>query len=113
MLPMADAPEQTFRRHQKVVAAIDMVGIPTGTPGQVMYVAGFTWPRCRVRFDNGVERSSLDARHLMSVDDWDTQQTEATRERLRAEQQKVAAEMRAKVLAQRDAHGASSAGHAS
>jgi uncharacterized small protein (DUF1192 family) len=110
---MADASDEVFRRHQKVVAAVDMVGIPAGTRGKVMYVAGFTWPRCRVRFDNGAERSSLDHRHLQPVEVWEAAETEAARQRLRDEHQRVTAELRAKVIAQQSAHGAASSGAAS
>jgi hypothetical protein len=110
MLPMAEAAQESFHRHQKVVAAVDLPGIPLGTHGKVMYVAGFSWPRCRVRFDNDAERSSLDHRHLMSTEAWEAQEDEATRERLRAERQRVAAELRARVVTDQ-ASGATAGGH--
>jgi hypothetical protein len=111
MLPMPETAAEPFRRYDKVAAAVDQVGVPAGTRGKVMYVAGFTWKRCRVRFDNGVERGGLDSRHLMSLAAWEAQEAEATRQRLRAEQQRIAAELRAKVVAGPPAdasHGAAS-----
>jgi hypothetical protein len=110
MLPMAEAAQEAFRRHQKVVAAVDQTELPAGTRGKVMYVSGFSWQRCRVRFDNGVERGSLDGRHLMSVEAWEAQEAEANRQRMRAEQQRVAAELRAQVIAARSSEGAVPAG---
>lgn len=83
-----------FRRHDKVVAVIDLEGVPQGTPGKVMYVAGFTWQRCRVRFANGVERGSLDARHLTTQADWDRAEHERAVAAARAENERLAAELR-------------------
>ncbi len=51
--------DDTLRRKERVVAAVDMPGIPAGTPGKVIMVSGFDWVRYWVRFDNGVERGSL------------------------------------------------------
>jgi hypothetical protein len=69
--------EQVFKRHQKVVAAVDLPHVPTGTPGTVLYVAGVTWIRYHVGFENGETISSLDATQLMSRQDWEEQQYEA------------------------------------
>jgi hypothetical protein len=57
--------ETTFRRHEKVMANIDLPGVPAGTPGKVLLPTGITWLRYRVLFGNGVERGSLDTRHLV------------------------------------------------
>lgn len=54
-----------LRRHEKIVANIDMPGIPVGTPGKILLVNGMTWRRYRVLFANGVNRGSLDHRHLV------------------------------------------------
>ncbi len=59
------ATDNGFRRHEKVVANIDMLGIPAGTPGKVLLVNGMTWRRYRVLFKNGEDRGSLDHRHLV------------------------------------------------
>jgi hypothetical protein len=62
--------EKVFKRHQKVVAAVDLPGVPAGTPGKVAYVAGLTWIRYHVQFDNGAVVSSLDAAQLADRKAW-------------------------------------------
>lgn len=62
--------DQRFKRHQKVVAAVDLPGVPQGTAGRVLYVAGVTWIRYHVAFDNGEALNAVDATQLMSRDDW-------------------------------------------
>src|SRR5690606_8129712 len=52
--------DSDFKRHQKIVAAVPLEGVPAGTPGRIMMVNGFAWTRYRVRFENGVERGTLD-----------------------------------------------------
>lgn len=96
---MADPAEFPFRRHGAVVAGIDLEGVPEGTRGRVMYVAGFRWLRCRVRFDNGVERGGLDTRHLVSVGEWEERQRAEARAAAQAEQERLAAELRSKLVA--------------
>ena len=64
-MPTPISTEKVFRRHQKVVAAVDLPGVPMGTPGKVYYVAGVTWIRYHVLFENGLEVSSLDAAQLV------------------------------------------------
>jgi hypothetical protein len=93
---MAESP--FFRRHQKVVAGIDLEGVPVGTRGVVMYVAGFSWPRCRVRFDNGVERSGLDHRHLITTDEWARREHAEAVAAARAEQERLAEELRSRLV---------------
>jgi hypothetical protein len=56
-----------LRRHEKVRANIDLVGVPAGTLGKVLQVTGLTWLRYRVLFANGVERGLLDGRHLVKA----------------------------------------------
>lgn len=57
----ATLPDQAepLRRKDRVVAAVDMPGIPAGTAGKVTSVAGFDWVRYWVRWDNGVVRGSI------------------------------------------------------
>jgi hypothetical protein len=58
---MADKDDDgLLKRHQKVKAAVDLPGVPAGTRGKVYLVAGLSWIRYRVAFDNGVEIGSLD-----------------------------------------------------
>jgi hypothetical protein len=65
MLVMAkEAVATTFRRNEKVRALDDLPGVPQGMTGRVELVAGFTWIRYRVAFDNGVDLGSIEGRHL-------------------------------------------------
>jgi hypothetical protein len=59
--------ELRFREKQRVRAARDLEGVPEGTAGKVLMVTGLSWIRYRVRFDNGVELSMLDAEQLASA----------------------------------------------
>jgi len=59
-----------LKRHAKVVANVDLPGVPAGTPGKVLVVSGVTWMRYRVLFDNGVEHGLLDGRHLVRPGDF-------------------------------------------
>jgi hypothetical protein len=87
-----------FRRHDKVVTGIDLEGIPAGTRGRVMYVAGFSWQRCRVQFVNGVERGGLDARHLVTVDEWDRRAHAKAVAEAKAEQKRLADDLRSRLV---------------
>jgi hypothetical protein len=77
--------EQMFKRHAKVVAVVDLPHVPAGTKGRVLYVAGVTWIRYHVLFENGESLSSLDATQLMGLDDWELQQYEQRQAARRAE----------------------------
>ena len=79
--------EQVFERHAKVVAAVDLPHVPRGTKGKVMYVAGVTWIRYHVLFENGEGMSSLDADQLMALDDWERTEYEQRQEARRAARQ--------------------------
>ena len=62
---MADEePAGTYRENDRVEAADELPGVPEGTLGTVVMVTGLSWIRYRVAFDNGVELSLLDGRHL-------------------------------------------------
>lgn len=98
---MADpSSDLVLKRRGRVVAAHDLEGVPRGTPGRIMYVAGFSWKRARVRFDNGVERSGLDGRHLMSQSAWDELEHQRALEEARAEQARLADELRSRLIAE-------------
>ena len=56
---------EPLKRKDRVVAAVDLPGIPAGTEGKVIMVAGFTWIRYWVRFENGVERGSIHRSNLV------------------------------------------------
>lgn len=57
---MAKKDSDRLRRHQKVVAAVDLPGVPEGTKGKVTMVNGIgPWIRYRVIFANGVDRGAV------------------------------------------------------
>ena len=57
---VAELPDtEPFRRKDKVVAAVDLPGIPAGTAGKVIFVAGFDWIRYWVRLGQR-RRTGLD-----------------------------------------------------
>lgn len=60
-----------FRRNEKVRALDDLPGVPKGTEGRVLLVAGFTWTRYRVAFDNGYDLGSIDGTHLSRPKEWE------------------------------------------
>ena len=65
-----EASAEVLRRKERVVAAVDMPGIPEGTAGKVIVVEGLTWIRYWVRFDNGVVRGSINRKHLARPGEW-------------------------------------------
>ena len=64
---MAKNSDTVLRKGTKVVAAIDLRGVPSGTQGIVRAVVGVTWIRCRVDFVNGISVGSLDASMLAAA----------------------------------------------
>lgn len=54
----------------RVVAAIEMKGVPAGTPGKVIHVQGLSWTRYWVWFDNGLRVGTLHRDKLMTLDQW-------------------------------------------
>ena len=64
----------------KVVAAVDLLGVPAGTRGKVSLVNGFRWIRYRVYFDNGADLGSINRSDLVLAKDWTgtSDQTEIT-----------------------------------
>lgn len=67
---MAKRKGEGLQRHEKVVAAVDLPGVPAGTPGKVELVNGFRWIRYRVGFDNGADIGSLDRSQLARPEEW-------------------------------------------
>lgn len=53
-----------LRIADRVVATVDLDGIPQGTEGRILLANGFNWQRYRVLFDNGMERGDLDGRNI-------------------------------------------------
>lgn len=86
-----------FRRHQKVVASVDLPEVPEGTPGKILHVVGLTWRRYHVLFDNGVQRANVDGGVLADRSEWEERGRERRRAERAAEQAALAAELKAKI----------------
>src|SRR4051812_19706923 len=59
-----------LRRKERVIATVELRGVPAGTEGVVTMVSGLTWVRYWVRFDNGVAMGSINRSHLARPDEW-------------------------------------------
>ena len=77
-MPTALARTSPIRRHQKVVATINLPGVPEGTLGKVRVANGFAWYRYWVDFENGVELGHVDHGNLVRAGDWVRFQVERT-----------------------------------
>ena len=51
----------------RVKAIVDLPDVPAGTKGKVILADGLAWRRYTVRFDNAVERTFLDGRHIEAM----------------------------------------------
>ena len=69
-MPTALDRTSPIRRHQKVVATVDLPGVPEGTLGKVRVANGFAWYRYWVDFENGVELGHVDHGNLVRAGDW-------------------------------------------
>jgi len=58
--------------HDRVLAAVDLPGVPAGTRGRVILKNGFTWIRYRALFEtdepNGTDVGSLERTQLVRCD---------------------------------------------
>ena len=58
--------------HDRVLAAVDLPGVPVGTRGKVILKNGFSWIRYRVLFEtdhpNGSDVGSLDRTQVVLCD---------------------------------------------
>ncbi len=68
---MGSSADRPLKRHAKVVAAVDLPGVPAGTPGKVQMVNGFSWIRYRVHFANGEELGFLGRDDLVPAKEWE------------------------------------------
>jgi hypothetical protein len=91
--------EKVFRRRQKVVAAVDMPGVPTGTGGKIWFVSGVTWIRYHVAFENGAEIANVDAAQLCDRKQWETRQAEIEAARRQTERDEARERARAEAFA--------------
>lgn len=74
---MAKNDDGQLKVHQKIVATVDLPGVPRGTHGKVTLKNGFRWIRYRAYFDNGVELGPIDRDQLAPKKEWE--QDEARR----------------------------------
>ena len=61
---------QPIRRFTKVVAAVDLPGVPEGTGGRVRVANGISWYRYWVSFDNGIDLGGIGHSQLAQRRDW-------------------------------------------
>ena len=73
-----------IKRFRKVVATVDLPGVPEGTIGKVRVANGFTWYRYWVDFDNGVRMGQVSHEHLCHEGDWGRFQLDRTEAECRA-----------------------------
>jgi len=73
-----------IKRFKKVVATVDLPGVPEGTIGKVRVANGFTWYRYWVDFDNGVRMGQVSHEHLCHEGDWGRFQLDRTEAERRA-----------------------------
>lgn len=64
--------EQPLKKGERVVATLDLPGIPEGTTGKVKLVNGLTWRRYWVFFDNGIQRGSVDDQDIVRLKDFES-----------------------------------------
>jgi hypothetical protein len=77
---MAKAKDGSLRKGDKVVATVDLAGVPEGTTGKVKLVNGFSrpgsWMRYWVFFDNGIDLGSVGVDKLVRASAWQEFQVE-------------------------------------
>ena len=80
MRAMATATLNTLAPKTRVVATVDMKGVPRGTTGKVIFVQGLSWIRYWVLFDNGIRVGTLDRSKLATLADWENRASAASAE---------------------------------
>ena len=85
---MATATDVRFKKGSRVVAAVDLRGVPEGTAGKVKVINGFDWIRAWVAFDNGVWMGSISAENLVPEHDWEDFKVRRVQEAEEAERRK-------------------------
>jgi len=91
--------EKMFRRRQKIVAAVDLPGVPAGTFGKVWFVSGVTWIRYHVAFDNGMEIANVDGAQITDRKVWLAEQAKRDQEALEISRAEAREAARAEALA--------------
>ena len=67
-----------LKRKQKVVATIDLPGVPEGTEGKICVANGIEWFRYWVDFDNGTKLGRVDHKDVVKIEDWEQFQVDRT-----------------------------------
>jgi hypothetical protein len=75
-----------IKRYKKVVATVDLPGVPEGTVGKVRVANGVAWYRYWVDFENGVRLGQVGHQQVCHESDWNAFQAD------RAEAERRAAE---------------------
>ena len=88
-----------FRRRQKVVAVVDLPGVPAGTFGKVWFVSGVTWIRYHVQFENGIELANVDGGDLQDRKTYLAERAAREKARQDAEREAEHARRREELLA--------------
>ena len=65
-----DTASRDLRKGAKVVARTALRDVPEGTAGKVVLVAGLTWIRYWVRFENGISLGTVDRKALATPEEW-------------------------------------------
>ena len=91
--------EREFRRRQKVVAAVDLPGVPAGTFGKIWFVSGVTWMRYHVAFENGEELANVDGGSLRDRKRYLAERSTVEREEQAVEREAERARRREEMLA--------------
>lgn len=71
MAPTATATKPTLSTNERVFAAVDLKGVPAGTPGKVIHVQGLSWIRYWVWFDNGLRMGTIHRDKLSTAAEWE------------------------------------------
>ena len=59
-----------IKRYKKVVATVDLPGVPEGTVGKVRVANGVAWYRYWVDFENGVRLGQVGHQQVCHESDW-------------------------------------------
>ena len=82
-MPRGKKTDRPLRKGDRVVATVDLLGVPEGTTGKVKLSNGLfrpgSWMRYWVFFGNGVQLGSIGADKLVRADRWEEYQVERVR----------------------------------
>ncbi len=97
-----------IKRYRKVVATVNLPGVPEGTLGKVRVANGVTWYRYWVDFENGVRLGQVGHEQVCHASDWAAFQID----RAEAERRAAEAPEEAADGGEGDGGGAAAAGNA-